>query len=60
MYSDTKLMDWFEMGDDKNVIDNLQAIEWKVRNRKLTVRAAIAECLDVAKQDAELDNDSFK
>ena len=50
-YTDTQLLDWLEHGSDGNTIDNIQAIEWKVSNRNMTIRQAVAECLDVEEQD---------
>lgn len=46
MRSDTELLNWLERGYGGNIIDNIQAIEWKIDHRNLTVRQAIDECID--------------
>jgi len=51
-YTDKELLDWLNDGDDGNIRDNLEAVDYQICHRnKWDIREAIAACLKHSKEN---------
>ena len=51
-YTDKELLDWINNGDDGNLRDNLQSVDYKILHcDKWDIREAIASCIETSREN---------